>query len=317
VANGAGTSFTHPLAAGQQLTITYCNHEHARITEPTKLDGPAPAAVYVHGGSWISGDLTTGGFIISTVGPDLTAQGFVVASLDYRLGPRAPWPAQIEDVKCAIRYLRANAPDLNVDPNEIGVWGQSAGGHLVALLGTAGPSAGWDVGAYTDESSKVEAVVDMAGPSDLLTLGDQGESMLVQENFISLLGTVPPQRLSAALRAASPVTYAAPGNPPFLLLQSDNDNIVHPQQSEELAWDLAANGVPTRLIMIHGAGHGFDQSGGSPDPADIARIIVDYFVQTLILHRAPGARSRAATGSTRSPPWQGRSACARFAAPWT
>ncbi|HEY6427461.1 MAG TPA: alpha/beta hydrolase, partial [Acidimicrobiales bacterium] len=231
------------------------------------------------------------GFIIDTVRPELAARGFVLASLDYRLGPRSPWPAQIEDVKCAIRYLRANAHDLNIDPGEIGAWGQSAGGHLVALLGTAGPAAGWDVGAYTDESSKVEAVVDMAGPSDLLTLGDQGASMVVQENFISLLGTMPPQRLGAALRAASPVTYAAQSDPPFLVLHSDNDDIVYPQQSQELAWDLKANHVPVRLITVHGAGHEFDQPGASPPPADIARIIVDFFVQTLILHRAPGAQN--------------------------
>ena len=119
--------------------MTYCNHERARITEPATLHGPAPAAVYVHGGSWVSGNYATGGFLINMIGPNLAAQGFVVVSLDYRLGPKAHWPDQIVDVKCAIRYLRANATQLNIDPNEIGAWGQSAGGHLVALLGTAGP----------------------------------------------------------------------------------------------------------------------------------------------------------------------------------
>jgi acetyl esterase/lipase len=285
-----GTTFTHPLAAGSQLTVTYCNHEHARISEPDVLNGLAPAAVYVHGGSWISGNLNSGGFIISTVGPDLADQGFVVASLDYHLGPRTPWPAQIEDVKCAIRWIRANARDLDVDPNEIGAWGQSAGGHLVALLGTAGPSAGWDVGAYADESSRVQAVVDMAGPSDLLTLGDQGDSMLVKKNFISLLRKVSQQELGAALWAASPVAYAAPGDPPFLVLHADNDRIVYPQQSRELAWVLAANHVPNRLIVLDGVGHEFDQPGGSPAPANIARVIVDFFIQTLVLHRGLDAQ---------------------------
>ena len=287
-----GTTFSHPLAAGRQVTVTYCNHQHARIIEPDALHGPAPAAVYVHGGSWISGNFDTGGFIIDTVGPELATQGFVVVSLDYRLGPRAPWPAQIEDVKCAIRYLRANAHDLNVDPTAVGAWGLSAGGHLVSLLGTAGPSAGWDVGAYTDESSKVQAVVDMAGPSDLLTLGDDpGQSMLVQENFLSLLANVPSRQLGAALRLASPVTYVAPNDPPFLLLQSDNDDTVNPQQSRELAWDLASDQVPLQLIMVHGAGHEFDQTGASPDQADIARIIVNFFIRTLILHRTPGTHT--------------------------
>jgi acetyl esterase/lipase len=289
--NAPGTTFSHQLAAGQKVTVTYCNHQLARITEPNTLHRPAPAAVYVHGGSWISGDFNTGGFIIRKIGPELAGQGFVVASLDYRLGPRSPWPAQIEDVKCAIRYLRANAHELNIDPDAIGAWGQSAGGHLVALLGTAGPSAGWDAGAYPDESSKVQAVVDMAGPSDLLTLGDdQGVgSTLVQENFISVLDTSARQQLDAALRSASPVTYVAPGDPPFLVLQSNNDDTVNPQQSEELAWDLAANHVPFRLVMVHGAGHEFDQEGASPDPADLARMIVDFFVRTLTLHRTASA----------------------------
>jgi acetyl esterase/lipase len=281
---GTATTSTPPLAAGVKETVTYCNHQHARIMEPTALHGPAPAAVYVHGGSWVSGNYETGGFIINSIGPALAANGFVVVSLDYRLGPHAPWPAQIEDVKCAIRYLRAHAHRLNIDPAAIGAWGQSAGGHLVALLGTAGPSAGWDVGAYTNESSKVEAVVDMAGPSDLTTLGVQGESLLVQENFISLLGHLSPSRLGAALWAASPVRYIAPGDPPFLVMHSDNDRIVYPQQSEELAWDLGANQVPHELVMVHGAGHEFDQAGGSPNEAGITGTVVDFFVRTLLFH---------------------------------
>ena len=104
------------LAAGRQVTIDYCNHQKARITEPTALHGPAPAAVYVHGGSWVSGDYDTGGFIIDRIGPALASRGFVVVSLNYRLGPRRHWPDQIVDVKCAIRYLRANASHFHIDP---------------------------------------------------------------------------------------------------------------------------------------------------------------------------------------------------------
>ena len=125
------------LTAGQHVTVRYCNNQEARITEPTVLHGAAPATVYVHGGSWVSGDYDTGGFIINRIGPALAARGFVVVSVNYRLGPRGHWPDQIVDVKCAIRYLRANAGRFHIDPAEIGAWGQSAGGHLVALLGTA------------------------------------------------------------------------------------------------------------------------------------------------------------------------------------
>jgi acetyl esterase/lipase len=277
----AGTGPVPTLSAGQKVTVTYCNHEQARITEPATLRGRAPAAVYVHGGSWVSGDFDTGGFIVNQIGSALSAQGFVVVSVNYRLGPNGPWPAQIEDVKCAIRYLRANAAALHVDPAAIGAWGQSAGGHLVGLLGTASPAAGWDVGAYSNESSRVEAVVDMAGPSDLVTMGDQGDSGLVQDSFISLLGAVAPTHLGAALKAASPVTYIAKGDPPFLILHSDNDRIVYPQQSEELSWDLSANAVPNQLVIVKGAGHEFNQGGGSPDPTRITEMVVSFMVQNL------------------------------------
>jgi acetyl esterase/lipase len=272
------------LVAGQQATVTYCNGERARIIEPSEVANPAPAAIYVHGGSWVSGNDQSGGFLISTIGPDLAAKGFVVVSIDYRLGPSRQWPDQIEDVKCAVRYLRANAPALHIDPQEIGAWGQSAGGHLVALLGTAGPAAGWDVGPFPDESSQVQAVVDMAGPSDLLTLGDQGESLLVQESFLSLIGGVPADRLAATLREASPVTWIAHGDPPFLIVHSTDDEIVYPQQSQELAWDLAANGVPHQLLIVRDGGHQLDNPGENPDEAGIVADVEGFFIRTLVLH---------------------------------
>jgi acetyl esterase/lipase len=293
-ATPSGTTPAPKLSAGQHATVTYCNGERARITEPTILHGPAPAAVYVHGGSWISGNYDSGGFLINTIGPELAAQGLVVVSVDYRLGPKARWPDQIVDVKCAIRYLRANATQLNIDPNEIGAWGQSAGGHLVALLGTAGPRAGWDVGAYTEESSRVQAVVDMAGPSDLLTLGNQGDSLLVAETFVKLLGPVPHKMVGADLRAASPVTYVAPGDPPFLLMHSTDDEIVYPQQSNELSWDLGGNGVPHQLLIVDGGGHEFDNPGEQPTQAGITRAVAEFFVRTLAF-REPITNSTTAT----------------------
>jgi acetyl esterase/lipase len=308
-ATPSGTKPAPKLSAGQHATLTYCNGERARITEPSTLHGPAPAAVYVHGGAWVSGNYGTGGFLIDTIGPNLAAQGLVVVSVDYRLGPKALWPDQIVDVKCAIRYLRANATPLNIDPNAIGAWGHSAGGHLVALLGTAGPRQGWDIGAYLDESSKVEAVVDMAGPSDLLTMGNRGDSHLVTESFVDLLGHVPEGKLGAELSAASPVTYVAPGDPPFLLLHSTDDEIVYPQQSNELSRDLAGNGVPHQLLIVKGGGHEFDNPGEQPTQAGITRAVADFFVRTLVFHLPitstttlgslpPGDTSTGATGTT-------------------
>jgi len=276
------------LGAGQHATVTYCNHQQAHITEPPTLHGPTPAVIYVHGGGWVSGNFDSGGFLISTIGPSLAARGFVVVSLNYRLGPGSQWPDQIEDVKCAVRYLRANAHRLHIYPSEIGAWGESAGGHLVSLLASAGPSAGWDVGPYAGTSSKVESVVDMAGPSDLLTMGDQGDAVLVSKEFLRLLGSVATPNLAAALKADSPVSYLKAGDPPFLIVQSTNDTVVYPQQAQELAWDLAANGVPHQLVMVRGGGHAFDDPGASPSEAQLTKLIVKYFLKTLVFHSTEG-----------------------------
>ncbi len=296
-ATSSSGDLVRALGAGESAVVTYCNGQQAQITEPPVLSGAAPAAVYLHGGAWVSGDRTTGGFIIDSIGPMLNADGFVVMSIDYRLGPQEQWPAQIEDAKCAVRYLRAKAALLHLDPNEIGVWGHSAGGHLAALVGTAGPSAGWDAGAYADQSSAVQAVVDMAGPSDLPTLGHSGASSLVTKNFLSLVVDVPPDQLQAQLKAASPTTYVAHGDPPFLIMHSDDDHIVYIEQSERLAWDLTANGVPNEYVVVHGGGHEFNQPGATPDSAAIATIVVDFLLRTLVLHQSIGTSSVPAPGS--------------------
>ena len=201
-ATPSGTTPAPKLSAGQHATVTYCNGERARITEPTTLHGPAPAAVYVHGGSWVSGNYDTGGFLINTIGPNLAAQGLVVVSVDYRLGPKAHWPDQIVDVKCAIRYLRANATQLNIDPNEIGAWGQSAGGHLVALLGTAGPTAGGTSAPTPTSRAKSRPWWTWPGRATCSRLGNQGDSHLVAETFVDLLG--PMSRTESWVQTSAP-----------------------------------------------------------------------------------------------------------------
>ena len=138
----------------------------------------------------------------------------------------------------------ANARRLHIYSSEIGAWGESAGGHLVALAGTAGSSAGWDVGPYAGVSSTIQAVVDMAGPSDLLTMGNLGDAVLVAEEFDRLLGTIPKHNLGADLPADSPVTYVKHGDPPFLILQSTNDTWSTP--SRRRSWPgIWVNACPT------------------------------------------------------------------------
>ena len=254
---------------------------------PEHFDGKAPVAVYVHGGSWIDGDHDTGGFIIDQIGPALTKDGFVVANVNYRLGPDHYWPAQIEDVMCAVRYLRAHAASLQIDPDRIGAWGHSAGGHLVAMLGTAASEARWDKGPYESESSAVEAVVDLSGPSNLATMSTEGASGYVRDTFVGLLGPVPADELPQALLEASPVHYVSGGDPPFLIIHGNEDTIVYPQQSEELYAALRAAGVRATLVIVTGGAHELNEPGAEPEPDAITQMVVDFFSSHL--DRAGGA----------------------------
>jgi acetyl esterase/lipase len=237
--------------------------------------------IYLHGGSWIGGDQDTGGFIVDQIGAALNEKGFLVASANYSLGPDELWPAQIVDAKCAVRYLRANARALGIDPKDIGIWGHSAGAHLAALVGTAGPDAGWDLGPYLDQPSTVEAVADFAGPSNLVTLPEEGGPGLVQDNFVSLLGPLPPEQVPAELKAASPVTYVSKNDPPFLIIHGDMDPIVPLAQSEELASALGSVRVPVSFVVVKGGGHALDEPGAQPDTEQIEAMIIDFFVREV------------------------------------
>lgn len=215
--------------------VTYCTMEGVElkmdIRYPRSTDGRWPVAMYVHGGGWTGGDKKGGAGAEDISG--LQKAGFLVVSVNYRLAPEYKFPAMIEDVKCAVRFLRARAAEYNLDPDHIGAWGSSAGGHLVALLGLADESAGWDVGEYLEYSSRVQAVVDMFGPADLTVPFSGGYDNLKDTVFGGF---------DAAL--ASPVTYATPGDPPFLILHGDKDELVPITQSETLLARLQAERHP-------------------------------------------------------------------------
>jgi acetyl esterase/lipase len=276
------TTEVAPLAPGESRTVTYCFDQTLHITAPPHHHGPAPAVLYLHGGSWIGGDHTSGGFIIDQIGPELSSYGYVVASVNYRLGPDNPWPSQIVDVACAVRYLRAHAAAFDIDPSQIGVWGHSAGAHLASLLGATGASGGFEDGPYLDQPSSVEAVADLAGPSNLVTLEGEGGPDYVRTNFESLLGPLPPEELHQELVAASPVTYVSPDDPPFLVVHATNDTIVPFAQSEELVAKLQASHVPVTFIAVHGGGgHSLEEPNGDPDPHEITNSVVTFFETTL------------------------------------
>jgi acetyl esterase/lipase len=277
-------------APGRTTTLTYCSPGGVPmamdVTEPAAAAArPAPAVLYVHGGGWFEGDRQPSGLGSMLAGQDgalflplrdeLSRRGFVVAAIDYRLAPLYGWPAQIEDAKCAVRFMRAEAARLGIDPDRIGAWGSSAGGHLVAMLGTAGPGAGFDVGQYLDRSSRLQAVVDMFGPTDLNAMGDSSSfgRTVVQLSFGGAT--------AAHKAAASPVSHVAPGAPPFLVLHGTDDTLVRPHHSSDLADRLRAAGVLVTLVLVQHTGHSVATPGQQPGPEEVTAMVADFFSSTL------------------------------------
>lgn len=246
------------------------------IYYPLSANGPVPALVYVHGGGWTMGDKALGAGILDV--SELVARGYLVAAINYRLAPQYKFPVQIEDVKCAIRFLRAHAVNYEINPERIGVWGGSAGGHLVALLGTTGKSAGLEgSGGYDDQSSRVQAVVDMFGPADLTVFFEGNKSDLLQKVFGAT------DYKSEIVKRASPVTYVTSDDPPFLILHGEKDTLVPLSQSQILYDRLKAVGVPVTLVVVKNAGHGFQPAGGpiSPTRIELTRMMADFFDRYL------------------------------------
>jgi acetyl esterase/lipase len=255
--------------------VTYCTAGGTDLKMdvyyPKTTSGPAPMVMYVHGGGFTSGDKEDGAGAKDI--PELVARGYVVASVNYRLAPAAKYPAQIEDVKCAVRYLRANAASFGIDPNRFGAWGGSAGGTLVTLLGLTDTSAGYDRGANSEQSSRVQAVVDMFGPTDF-TKGFEGGSTQL---LTGVVGTS--DRTSDAVKRFSPVTYVSKDDPPFLILHGEKDALVPIAQSQELYDALKAAGVEATFTHVKNAGHSFVPEGGSISPSriDISKMVGDFF----------------------------------------
>ncbi len=263
-----------------QIDLTYCTtSDGVKLTmdlyQPKSMTGPAPVVLYVHGGGWTGGDKSDGvGLLFKG---ELVRRGYVMAAINYRLAPKYAFPAQILDVKCAVRHLRANAAKYNLDPKRIGAIGGSAGGHLVALLGTSDQSAGWDTGEYSDQSSRVQAVVDMFGPSDLKVML-AGSSRRYGLIIFNASGPDDP-----LLQTYSPITYITPDDPPFLILHGDRDEMVPLEQSQILYDKLKAAGVPVEMTVVKNAGHGFRPVDGDIQPSmpELVQMVVNFFDKYL------------------------------------
>lgn len=224
-----------------------------------------PVLVWIHGGGWSGGSRDSG---LPRLIP-FARQGFFCVSIEYRFSQEAIFPAQIEDCKCAIRFLRAHADKYGLDPDRIGVWGNSAGGHLVALLGTSAEVKELEgTGGWAEHSSAVQAVCDFCGPADF-----PAWSVDTHRAVRQLFGGPLSERLELA-RLASPVTHASPKAPPFLIVHGDQDDVVPIAQSESLYQALKAHDVDVTFERIQGAGHAL----ASPE---VMQLAAKFFERTL------------------------------------
>ncbi|MCP4454040.1 MAG: alpha/beta hydrolase [Planctomycetes bacterium] len=263
------------------LDIPYAGTDNPRqcldlfLPKARASESPLPVIVFIHGGAWRAGNKRGGqGRVRSFV----ESGRYAGVSVAYRLTGEAQWPAQIHDCKAAIRWIRANAKTHGLDPSRIGVWGTSAGGHLVAMLGTSAgvPAMDGDLGPHNKVSTAVTCVVDFFGPTDFLQMdahrvpgstmahdpADSPESQLVGGAIQSH-----PDRVAKA----NPITYVTDEDPPFLIMHGDDDRLVPIHQSVIFDEALHRAGVDVTFVPVKGAGHGLR----GVDPSEQVTVFFD------------------------------------------
>ncbi|MGQ9651724.1 MAG: alpha/beta hydrolase fold domain-containing protein [Phycisphaerae bacterium] len=240
---------------------------------PKSEGEPLPVVIWVHGGAWQAGSKDPCRAVF------LSGEGYAVVSINYRLTDVALFPAQIHDCKAAVRWVRAHAKEYGFDPARVGVWGSSAGGHLVALLGTSGGirELEGDIGGNLDQSSRVQAVCDFCGPSTFRAEDSEQDPDKPREAgpqvAQKLLGG-PLNKNREKARLASPVEHVSKDDPPFLIVHGEKDNVVPVKHSRLLADALRRAGVDVTLKVVPDAGHGV---GGLVD----RKMVAEFFDQHL------------------------------------
>jgi acetyl esterase/lipase len=227
------------------------------LCQPAGGNGPFPGLVWIHGGGWGYWSTPRAQCPIDTA----ASKGFVAISIDYRSTStkdssgkvKYPFPAQIEDVKCAIRWLRANAPKYRVDPQRIGIVGFSSGGHLALLAGFTEPADGFEgTGGNAGISSRVQAVVCSAGMVEAVSFY---ENQISYAQRVELLLGGKPGESPALYKAASPLTHVRRNNPPTLFFQGDIDTLCPPAQAQLLKNKMSDVGASCTVIIKQGKGH--------------------------------------------------------------
>lgn len=248
------------------------------IAYPKKGKEKLPAIVYIHGGGWEMGDKPTDRTLF------FAENGFVCVAVQYRLSGVAKFPAAVHDCKTAIRWTRANAEKYGIDSDKIGVIGESAGGHLAALMGTSGGDTYLEGGGpHGEYSSSVQAVVDLFGPTDFARMAQASGTIdhdAADSPESKFLGK-PVREVPELVKKANPITYIDAEDPPTLMIHGENDNLVPVQQSELLYSALTQAGVRARLVRVKNAGHGFSPSTQgavvSPRLEEIEALEVQWF----------------------------------------
>lgn len=274
------------VPAGHTVTLAYCYSANGSplamdISEPSaQTSRPAPMVFYIHGGETLIGarilkDGSQEGMYLDQLRTNLLNRGFIVGSIDYGLVPLDTIADQVKDARCAVRFLRAHASELGLDPRRIGVFGDSQGGYISAMLGTLGPDTSYNAGLYLNQSSAVQAVVDMWGPTDISNFSGSPSWVSLLVGHASL----------AQLHHASPIYHVAHGDPPFLIMYGTDDWFIAPHHSQDMAKRLQAAGVPVTLVAIKHDSHGLvaPTSGQveQPDPATLMQMIEQFFIKNL------------------------------------
>ena len=241
------------------------------LAVPREGEGPFPLLVFIHGGGWQMGNKAShDGAVVNW-----SKKGYVAATVAYRFAPKHPFPAQVEDVKCAIRFLRSKAKELKIDPERVAAIGYSAGGHLSLMLGLMDPTDGLEgSGGNSGVSSKVQAVVNYFGPADF-TVRNPIENPVGKKLVTDFVGTT--DLNSPVFKQASPITYINKGDPPVITFHGTADPLVPASQSKTLHAMLKEKGVTEHLELIENAGHGF---GGEANQRTV-RMMEEFLKQHL------------------------------------
>lgn len=247
------------VIAHRDLAYVENGHERQKLDLYLPAEGEnRPLIVWIHGGAFRMGSKE--GNENDQLPFEYVTRGYALASLNYRLSQHAIFPAQIEDCKAAVRWLRAHAAEFKLDPDRLASWGPSAGGHLAAMLGTTGHVVEFEVGADLDLSSRVQCVVDYFGPTDFLQMDSQrlpdGQIHDAADSPESELVGGPIQEYPEKVARANPVTYVTADSPPFLIVHGDCDPLVPYGQSLLLLDALQKARVDVTFYTVEGAGHG-------------------------------------------------------------